>query len=1151
MRSAALSICCVFLSCVAVWGQATAQIAGTVRDASGAVIPGVEITVTQTATGAVRATVSNEEGRYLFADLALGPYMLQAAQPGFTTHVQTGIVLQVDSNLTIDIPLKVGAAGEQVTVEAGLTQVETRSTSLGTVVDNLRVSEMPLNGRNPIELVFLAGMASSPGNGAINTVRNYPTIVVSVAGGQGNAVSYLLDGTIFQDPYNNLALPIPFPDALQEFKVETSVLQPQYGFHSGAAVNAVTKSGTNEFHGNAFEFLRNGIFNARDFFATQRDSLKRNQFGGVLGGPILKDKLFFFGGYQGTIQRSDPAFNTGYVPTAAMLQGDFTTFASDACQGVNKGKTLGAPFAGNKIAVSQLNPVALNLAKTLPTPIDQCGTVKYGYVANQHEDLYVGRVDWTKSQKNSFFGRFSGGKLNVDSTYDGRNPLSINTYGIDDLDYQLAFGNTYLIGSNVVSAFRLSASRTNVVKIKDDTNSLADFGSKYTPLGGKVINMIVSGGVGFVIGGGGAVPGESHNGPNPSISEDVSWIRASHQLGFGGTLYHQQMNYWSGLNAVGSTIFDGSVTGFGLADLLIGNARSFMQGTTYGFYTRQYYESLYAQDTWKANGRLTLNYGVRWEPYIAISNKWGQIHYVDPALFAQNYQSPVFPNAPPGVIFPGDPKYVCGKSYSCDKWRVFFPRVGLAFDPVGDGKTTIRAAYGMSGDRPHMFYPNQMSFGPPFADRVTLSNVNLSNPWANFGGVPGFSPAGQDPMGQLASVAGIGLAQKNAPFPTAGFYVNNAEHLDRNFMPMYVNMWNVSIQRQVGSWLLSANYVGNNTIHLNTSKAANPAEFLGLGPCTLNVVQANGTVAPQNFSVCSTTANEPYRRVLYRQDPLKGQYFANIAAVDNSGTANYEGLYLSANKALSHGVSLLANYTWSHCISDVYDQQPSGNAFIRPDNRRAYRGNCTVGVADVRHFFTLNMVANMPKFSNRALQAIAGNWQLAPILQLKSGNFMTITTGTDRALTTVAIPTAVQTVNTGQTANQVLAQVYSPTKGKPCGISGTAACLNYLNKSAFAPPDLGTYGNMRYGTVEGPGLIQLNVALSRTFPAGERRSVQLRAEAFNLPNHLNPLIVPANLSLSSALFGVATADQSGIAGQVQGVTSGDYRVIQFALKWVF
>src|SRR3989442_9032037 len=355
-----LSLCCLFLSCEVAWSQATAQIGGTIHDGPGALIRGARVKVTQPATGAVRTVLSGEDGRYVLPTLALGPYMLEGSKAGFKTYIQTGIVLQVDSNLTIDVPLKVGAVGEQVTVEANIAQVETRSTSVGQVVDNQRVSEMPLNGRNPIELVFLAGMASSPGNGAINTVRNYPTIVVSVAGGQGNSVSYQLDGTIYQDPYNNLALPIPFPDALQEFKVETSVLQPQYGWHSGATVNAVTKSGTNEFHGVLFEFVRNGILNARDFFALKRDTLKRNQFGGVIGGPIIKNKLFFFAGYQGTIQRSDPAFNTGYVPTTAMLQGDFTTFASAACQGTARTLSAAQGFVNNRISPSQLNPVALN-----------------------------------------------------------------------------------------------------------------------------------------------------------------------------------------------------------------------------------------------------------------------------------------------------------------------------------------------------------------------------------------------------------------------------------------------------------------------------------------------------------------------------------------------------------------------------------------------------------------------------------------------------------------------------------------------------------------------------------------------------------------------------------------------------------------------
>jgi len=227
-------------------------------------------------------------------------------------------------------------------------------------------------------------------------VRNYPTVVVSVAGGQGNGLTYLLDGANYQDPYNNLSLPLPFPDALQEFKVETSALPAQYGFHAAAAVNAVTKSGTNEFHGDAFEFLRNGDLNARDFFAATRDTLKRNQYGGVVGGPVKKDKLFFFGGYQRTSQRSDPSFQSAFIPTPAALTGDFTALASPACNS-NRQINLAAAqgFVNNKVWPTAFSPVALNIIKTLPTTADPCGKTLFGYVSGQEEDLAVVKVDFT------------------------------------------------------------------------------------------------------------------------------------------------------------------------------------------------------------------------------------------------------------------------------------------------------------------------------------------------------------------------------------------------------------------------------------------------------------------------------------------------------------------------------------------------------------------------------------------------------------------------------------------------------------------------------------------------------------------------------------------------------------------------------------
>src|SRR5262245_11139695 len=255
--------------------QSTAQINGTIKDSSGAVLPGVEVTVNQTDTGLRRSAVTDETGSYILPNLPIGPYRLEAVLPGFRSYVQTGIILQVNSNPVIDAVLAVGQLTETIEVQADAALVETRSSGVGTVVDNQRVLEMPLNGRNVTELIFLSGMATANTvTGSVNTVRNYPTILVNVAGGITNGVTYMLDGASNNDPENNLNLPLPFPDALQEFKVETSALPAKYGYHSAAAVTAVTKSGTNEFHGDVFDFVRNGVFNARNFFATSRDSLK-------------------------------------------------------------------------------------------------------------------------------------------------------------------------------------------------------------------------------------------------------------------------------------------------------------------------------------------------------------------------------------------------------------------------------------------------------------------------------------------------------------------------------------------------------------------------------------------------------------------------------------------------------------------------------------------------------------------------------------------------------------------------------------------------------------------------------------------------------------------------------------------------------------
>ncbi|MBZ5577309.1 MAG: TonB-dependent receptor [Acidobacteriia bacterium] len=1135
MRTVTLLALSLLLACAGALAQ-TAQINGTIRDASGLAIPSASVKVTQTATGVVRTTVSGADGGYVLPNLPVGPYLVEVTKDGFSKFVQTGIVLQVDTNPTVDVAMRVGSVSEQVTVEADAAQVETRTTSIGQVVDSQRVLEMPLNGREVHELIFLAGMASYPGTASLNTVRNYPTVVVSVAGGAPDSVSYNLDGLIHQDPYNNLSLPLPFPDALQEFKVETSAIPAQYGFHSTATVNAVTKSGTNQFHGDLFEFLRNGDLNANDFFNNSakpykaRDTLKRNQYGGTIGGPIKKDKLFFFGGYQRTSLRSDGTATTAFIPTPAALLGDFTTLAGAGC---NKAPITLSPalgFTNNQISPALLDPVSVNILNTIPASGDPCGRTNYAQVANQDEDLVVSKVDYQINTKQSLFGRFYSAKLNQSSTYDGKNPLSIASYGFNDLDYGLTLGHTFVISPTLVNSLRVGANRTNIAKVPDQYKSFGALGANVSPLGGNNIALSVTSE--FAIGGGAAAPGVSHNGPLWSVGDDVNWVKGSHQIGFGGSFYHQQLNYWSGggVNATGLANFDGSVSGLALADFMLGRFVSWSQGTLYGFYSRQTYQALYVQDSWKITPRLTANFGVRWEPYTAVyQSRTAQDLHFDSGLFAQNVHSAYYQNAPAGLVFSGDPQYSCGNSFNCSKWDKFFPRVGLAWDPKGDGKTVVRVAYGMFGDRMSMLSLSQEQFGAPFGNTVSATGGTLANPWSNYPGLTGgASQPGQNPMAVLASRSGFGYAAPNIPFPAFGAYVGS--NLS-NFQPTYVNQWNLSIQRQIGqNWLLSANYLGTSTIHfvsgenLNASVLVPNTAGTPLGTCPKGVVVG-----------CNSTGNANQRRPLYLQNSALGQYYSNVGIADDGGTASYEGLYLSAQKRLSHGVTVQANYTWSHCISDPWNQNPTAAGVAPPGARRQWRSNC-IG-SDLRQLFSLNAVATTPKFSSRALRLVASDWQVAPIMTIKSAQFFSVLAGPDRALTTVP----------GQPAQLLSASPYAAKQ----------TVDQWLNPSAFGQPDLGTYGNLGLNNLKGPGVFQLNMSLSRTFPVAEHKSFQLRGEAFNLPNHLNPFtpgITPINGTLfggqqnqNAPNFGQITSDISGN----NGLLPGDYRVIQFALKFVF
>src|SRR5215475_12255514 len=574
------------LGCVSAWAQATAQISGTVRDASGAVLPGADITATQTETGIVRSTVSNETGSYVIPTLPLGPYKLEVSLPGFRTFVQAGILLQVNSNPTINAVLAVGQKSELVEVQANAALVETRTVGVGQVMETQRILELPHNGRNVTELITLGAGATSVPEYSSQPRSMQGQVAIAVAGGLPSGVNYSLDGGQHTNPYDHLSLPLPFPDALQEFKIETSALSATQGQHSGAQVSSVTKSGTNQFHGDLFEFVRNDLLNATNITAAVdpktgkrvHSTLKRNQFGGTIGGPIRKDKLFFFGGFQDTINHQDPANIQNWIPTAAMLNGDFTAATSAACgrNAITLPASLG--FVNNTIDTAKFDPVSLNFVQKLPTTNDPCGLITFGDPANTSAKQYVGKTDYQLNSAHSIMGRVLLTQQFQPSPYSlaPNNILTTFDRGQDNFAQSYAVGDTWLVDAKTVVSTRLVANYTNVQRLGAHFFTFGDIGvNNYHSNQDKYLQLSVSS-PGFSLGGGTAND-STYRTFSAGLNSDASLTRGSHQISIGASMMYVDSNSNANVLSSGSFSFTGNVTGFPLADFLLGKPSSFSQ----------------------------------------------------------------------------------------------------------------------------------------------------------------------------------------------------------------------------------------------------------------------------------------------------------------------------------------------------------------------------------------------------------------------------------------------------------------------------------------------------------------------------------------------------------------------------------------------
>ncbi len=1085
----------------------TAQLSGRVTDESGAVLPGVTVTMMQTETGFSRSDVTDGNGSYVLSNLPLGPYRLEVALQGFRTYVQTGIVLQVGSSLQLNVALSVGAIEESVTVQGAAPLVDVQSSGISEVVQNEQILALPLNGRNAVELVAIAGAA-------VQTIPSSTRVApggmaMSVAGGQSFGVAYLLDGAMHNNPQDNLNLPFPFPDALQEFSVATSGLNAQHGMHSGAAVNAVTKSGTNRFAGNVFEFFRDRRFNARNPFAQKGadgkpvdDGLQRNQFGGTLGGPIVENRLFFFGAYQGTVVKMQPADNIAWVPTPAMLAGDFTAFASPACNG-GRQITLRGGFENNRIDPARFSRAALNLAQRLPSTTDPCGQVTYSLLDDSNEGQYLGRADFQRTSDDTFFGRYMATKFTkpipmrdgdtVLSLYDAANNRGL--LGMDALTHALVLGNTRVFGSNTVNSLRFSFNRTGAYRLAPATFDPYDLGADVYSYQPDVMVVIVSGN-GFQANN----PGPSRFFTNASqVSNDLTLVRGNHQISVGGSVAFWEFSFQSHARSGGNWNFTGQLTGLGMADFLTGRVGRLEHGGPALLPMNQWYTGLYAQDGWRVSPRVTINAGVRWEPYFGQNVLNGSVYNFSRENFRNNVKSQVFVNAPAGLIYPGDTGFPPGKRGINTQWLNFSPRTGIAWDVSGNGRMAIRASYGLTYDFPNAEYQLINANSPPYGNRTLVEDPpgGFDRPYAHLGGDP-------HPI----------LTSRDTVFIPFGAFGST----DPNLNSPRVQQWNVTIERQLGSvWQVAASYIGSYTDRLWNQVAINPGVFLGTGPCVLQGV---------SYPVCTTNANLNQRRAfsLSGENPAAARLIGNLDVHDDIGKQSYRGLKLSFQRRGTR-LNLNGNYTVSRCFGDPAFQTGGfpqiANGYTNPDDPSFDRGFCD---QDRTHIGILSVGVLTPQFASSALRVAFSDWRVGGILSARSGQPVNVIAGQDRALTGIQ----------NQRVNQVLDNPY-----------GDKTLNNWLNPAAFAQPALGTLGNFRRNSVRAPGYWAVDMAVSRLIPFGVGRTLELRVEAFNLFDTFNwapPTLINADrthTNFNSGAFGRITSMQ------------GAPRIMQFGIKYGF
>ncbi|MGJ5816514.1 carboxypeptidase regulatory-like domain-containing protein [Paludibaculum fermentans] len=1077
---------------LAAYGQGFGTIVGTVTDPTGAVVPSAKIRVTDEATANSRETTTNDQGYFVVPALRPALYTLTVESSGFALLTRKAIQLQADQNLTVNLPLSVQQSVESVNVSAESIQVDTTSATANAVVDQRRVVDLPLNGRNAASLLLVVpGAIPAPANDVDQgNTKTFPSVVtVSTNGSRQNQISFRLDGSYNNDIYTNVNQPFPFPDALQEFSVQTSNYAAKFGGNAGGVVNVVTKSGTNEYHGSGFEFVRNAEFNARNFFAAKRDLLKRNQFGGTVGGPISipgvydgKNRDFFFFGYQGTLIRNVGNTSSAYVPLTQNTTGDFSNVlsATDPTNPFSKATsvldpTTGTPFAGNIIPSSRLDPAAVKFMKYIPVQGSGNGRIFYSTPLAQNFNEFLTRGDHTFSEKDRLSARYFYDKFSNRSFLEQANYLANSNYSTI-ISQNALVSETHMFSPSVINEFRASFSRETSVRGPSlDTINLADLGVNIWQPTIKALNGISVSGFFSQ----GQTDPASFIRNQYNLSNDVSWIRGKHNIAFGGAAIRGQVLLRNLFRTSGSFSFTADNTNDALASFMLGYVRTFAQG--YGEYkdNQLYSYSLYVQDDYHASQRLTVNMGLRWEPFFPWHEMQNRMEQFSPADYIANKHSSVYTNAPAGLLFPGD----SGMPFWGQKSNLsyFSPRAGFAYALTSDNKTSLRGGIGMFYDalQPGV-YNNRFVDVTPFSPQISLTQPqgSFSNPYK---GITNPYPAVWPPP-------------KDVAFPGPVLVISyDPANGGKAIAPVIYN-WNLIVERQLAdAWVGRVAYVGSHGSHLGEAIEMNPAVY----------------TAGSKLSADARRLFQPY---------------GSISQASFDENSSFNSFQTTLQKHYSKGFTTMVNYTWSKSIDDtpanmgitgVAQGSNSPVPWYLTGRHQFDRG---LSEFDHRHRMVASYVYDVPKLagSNYFVRTALGGWQVSGIFTYQTGGPLTLLAGKDQSQTGIG----------SDRANYLGGDAYGTN-----ACTGTSTCVSYLNPSAFGLPATGNWGNMGKGALHGPKLVNWDAGIFKDFPLGtERFHLQFRAEFFNVFNHAN--FNNPNVTQSAGGFGSITSAQDPRIGQL-------------------